>query len=245
MPEDLVTVLEPAIAELREPAAPREKALRWFELVLVLAVAFGGALFNSLFLLWTRSWAAVPPGDLRWIWMISQEALALLLLGYVLHRRGKQIADLGMKWSAGEVVRGLLVAVAGYTAYWGGAMLLYLVQRAMMHGPGARPTSNTQLFGHASWMMFAAMLLNPFFEELIVRAYLMTEVRELTGSGTTAVGLSWALQTSYHLYYGWTGALGLGFLFLTFSVYYAKTRRATPVIVAHGLFDLLAFLQLR
>jgi len=52
-------------------------------------------------------------------------------------------------------------------------------------------------------------LLNPFFEELIVRAYLMTEIMDLTGSAMLAIATSVLLQASYHLYYGWFGALAL------------------------------------
>jgi len=93
-------------------------------------------------------------------------------------------------------------------------------------------------------MAIPVFLLNPFFEELIVRAYLMTEIGELTGSWILAAGLSTALQFSYHLYYGWEGALSLSFQFLVFSIYYANTRRAIPVILAHGFFDVIALLRL-
>jgi hypothetical protein len=72
----------------------------------------------------------------------------------------------------------------------------------------------------------------------------MTEIRELTGSTVLAAGLSIALQTSYHLYYGWQGALTLGFVFTAFAIYYAITRKATPVILAHGTFDLFSLLRL-
>ena len=88
------------------------------------------------------------------------------------------------------------------------------------------------------------MLLNPFFEELIVRAYLMTEIRELTGSAWLAGAASVALQTAYHLYYGWERALSLGFLFLAFSIYYATRRKATPIVVAHGIFDIWGLVRL-
>ncbi len=87
-------------------------------------------------------------------------------------------------------------------------------------------------------------LLNPFFEELIVRAYLMTEVRALTGSWMLATALSVVVQFSYHLYYGWEGAIALSFLFLVFSIYYARTQRATPIIVAHGIFDIWGLVRM-
>ena len=60
-------------------------------------------------------------------------------------------------------------------------------------------------------------LLNPFFEELTVRAYLMSEVQDLTGSMNLAAFLSVVVQFSYHLYYGWTGAIALSFQFLIFG----------------------------
>jgi membrane protease YdiL (CAAX protease family) len=87
-------------------------------------------------------------------------------------------------------------------------------------------------------------LLNPFFEELIVRAYLMTEVMELTGSSTLAVALSVGVQFSYHLYYGWVGAISLSFFFLVFALYYVRSSCALPVIVAHGFVDVYALLRL-
>jgi membrane protease YdiL (CAAX protease family) len=88
------------------------------------------------------------------------------------------------------------------------------------------------------------VLLNPIFEELIVRSYLMTEIIDLTGSVTLAVALSLAVQVSYHLYYGWWGALSLAFQFLVFALYYARWRRALPIIIAHGMFDLVGFVYL-
>jgi len=87
-------------------------------------------------------------------------------------------------------------------------------------------------------------LLNPFFEELIVRAYLMTEVLDLTGSATLAVFLSVGIQTSYHLYYGWERALSLSFGFLILALYYLRKRQAFPLITAHAVNDVLGILRL-
>ena len=72
----------------------------------------------------------------------------------------------------------------------------------------------------------------------------MTEVKALTGSWILSAALSIALQSSYHLYYGWLGAITLSFQFLAFAIYYARTQRATPIIVAHGFFDIIALIRL-
>ena len=92
-------------------------------------------------------------------------------------------------------------------------------------------------------LLFA--VVNPFFEELIVRAFLISEATLLTGSSGLAVILSVLLQTSYHLYQGIPNAVGDGLVFLVFSVYYAKTRRLWPVIFAHLWLDLFAVIFYR
>jgi membrane protease YdiL (CAAX protease family) len=86
------------------------------------------------------------------------------------------------------------------------------------------------------------MLINPFFEELIVRGYLMTEVKYLTRSSLIAIVVSTVLQTSYHLYQGVPLALSEGMMFLTYSIFYAKTNRIGPVVMAHLLADVFAIL---
>jgi membrane protease YdiL (CAAX protease family) len=109
---------------------------------------------------------------------------------------------------------------------------------------GAGSTAK-DVFGHPPVVMgIAFCLLNPFFEELVVRAYLMTEVTALTGSTIWAVILSVVVQFSYHLYYGWAGAISLSFQFLVFALYYAHSRRALPVVLAHGFFDVYGMLRL-
>ena len=106
-------------------------------------------------------------------------------------------------------------------------------------GPDAR-----RFFANPSMAALPFMILNPFFEELIVRAYLMTEISELTGSTLLAVMISVLVQTSYHLYYGLMGALSVAFIFLVFAIYYARSKRALPIVVAHELFDLIGFIHL-
>jgi Type II CAAX prenyl endopeptidase Rce1-like len=59
--------------------------------------------------------------------------------------------------------------------------------------------------------------VNPFYEELIVRAYLMTELLDFTASPLLAIFASVAVQFSCHLYYGWLIGTGLSAGFLVFS----------------------------
>lgn len=98
--------------------------------------------------------------------------------------------------------------------------------------------------GHPTLAIVPLMLINPLFEELIVRAYLMTAVKELTGSSTLAVGLSTFIQFVYHLYYGWVTAIALGVQFLFLSIYFAVFGRATALVVAHEIYDIIPILRI-
>lgn len=220
-----------------------EKRRRWFELCLVLLVSYGSPILNSLYLLVSGPVAMPHISSLRWSIGIVQEMAALLLLGYVLSRRGHGFKSLGLRWSFRDAGIGVLVFGLSVFAYVVGASIVQVVHfwaySTVVHGHTAQ-----DFFASPSLVFIPFSLLNPFFEELIARAYLMTEVVELTRSRSLAVILSVGLQFSYHLYYGWIGATSLAFVFLAFALYYVYARRALPVIVAHAFFDIIAFLRL-
>lgn len=240
---DPSAVANPALPELDVVKLPgASKRLRWFEVSLILVISFGGPLINAIYILHFGPAAAPHSSNARWLAATVQEAACLLLLGYILRRRGLGFKDLGFRWSIRDFGVGLLVAVASVVSYAIGYSLFNSLHLATFGPTGARSAS--VFFSHPGAMFILFSLLNPFFEELIVRAYLMTEVAELTGSTTLAVFLSVAVQSSYHLYYGWLGALALACMFLVFSLYYARWRQALPIIVAHGFFDINSLIRL-
>jgi hypothetical protein len=221
----------------------KERRQRWFEVCLVMLVACGGYVFIALYLLINGPRAASQLSSFRAAGGIMQEVTALLVLGYVLSRRGLGFANLGLRWSLSDVGMGLLVTAVSYAAYTMGNTLVQTVHH-LMYGSWASGPTAKDFFAHPTVVAIPMILLNPFFEELIVRAYLMTEVIELTGSSMRAVAVSVVVQFSYHLYYGWGGAISLAFFFLPLALYYARSRRALPVIVAHGLLDVYALIRL-
>jgi uncharacterized protein len=242
MPDASTTEGDTPLSDTPTAYGGEQKGLRWFEICLVLVVAFGGYFLTSLNVLEHGASGLPYPQNGRWIIGFFQELTGLCLLGYVLLRRGIRFRQLGLRWSFREVGAGLLVAAASYLIYTVGYSIIHAIYRGIFPSAASAVTLH-DVFAHPTIAAIPLFLLNPFFEELIVRAYLMTEVRELTGSWVAAAAISVAVQTSYHLYYGWEGALSLAFQFLVFAVYYATTRRITPVIVAHGIFDFVGLLQ--
>jgi membrane protease YdiL (CAAX protease family) len=237
------TAIDIASAHVQAEVPASERRQRWFEVCLVLLAACGSSFMNALFILRNGPIAVPHNSNERWLIGIFQEVIALLLLGYVLSRRSLRFKDLGLRWRLRDAGVGLLVAGISYAAYVLGSMLVHLVHYAM-YGVLAKSLSGKDFFAHPSVASIPFALLNPFFEELIVRAYLMTEILDLTRSSILAIAVSVAVQFSYHLYYGWTGAISLSFQFLIFAVYYARSRRILPIIVAHGLFDIYGLVRL-
>jgi membrane protease YdiL (CAAX protease family) len=162
------------------------------------------------------------------------ETAALGLLWYVLMRRSRSFADLGFSWAKKDLGRSILLWISGTLAYSVVYGAIYLAGLTLTNHSIASGRVNHLLFsGGVSFMTIAFSCLNPFFEELIVRAYVMTELRQLMDSTSKAVILSTILQMSYHFYQGAPMAFAEGAMFLVFSIYYAKTNRITPIILAH------------
>jgi membrane protease YdiL (CAAX protease family) len=174
---------------------------------------------------------------------LIEEASALFLLWYVMGRQGKTRRDIGWNPQLADLSRALglflLVIVAGWFVYYG---VQYLYYAHSGHYLAARSLYSMLGFG-VSALSIAYACLNPFCEELIVRAYTITEVLSLGGTRKLAVVTSVVVQLSYHLYQGWVNVLWLTPIFLVVSIYYVRTRRIVPVILVHLAMDLWPLLR--
>jgi uncharacterized protein len=243
MPNELEVACVDEPLELKPLRTVREIRLRWFELALVLLICVGDALYSSVRVLNGGANPFPLADQWRWAYGACRELICLFLLGYVLSRRKIGFKDLGLRWSLRDVGIGLILAVVAYLVYWVGSIPVYLIHHAIFPA-AAKVLSPSSIFGHPSFLAIPYFLLSPFFEEMIVRAYLMTEVGELTGSWVLAAAASVLVQFSYHLYYGWVGAICVSFQFLVFAIYYARRRKTTPIVVAHGVFDIIGLIRM-
>lgn len=179
----------------------------------------------------------------RLVGALITEATSLMVLWYVMSRQSKTWKNIGWKPEFADVPRALGLLIAASVATY---LLLVPVQYSYRAYSGhfLAPKSFTSMFGFGiSSLSIAFICLNPFFEELIVRAYTISEVMNLGGNRGLAVFVSVIVQISYHLYQGVEGVLALTVIFTAFSIYYVRTRRIVPVILAHLCLDLLAMLR--
>ncbi|ABF40944.1 Abortive infection protein [Candidatus Koribacter versatilis Ellin345] len=231
---------QPAEASQTEaPGAAAHSKVRWLELGLVLLVTILPSIVSSVFTLHVGK-PIEGVSSARYVLGWLHQAGGLCLLGYVLHRSGRGFQSIGLHFAVRGVGVGLLVLLWAY--------LLNVVVRISISpvikslaGIGFAHRDMSGLFTIASpGILVIYLLVNAWYEELIARAYFMTELTALTGSAWLAVVLSTIVQASYHLYQGWYNAFSVGLIFFAYSLYYAKTRNIFPVIVAHTLQDLVA-----
>ncbi|GAP58205.1 conserved hypothetical protein [Arthrobacter sp. Hiyo1] len=78
-------------------------------------------------------------------------------------------------------------------------------------------------------------------EEVIVVGYLLDRFGKFGWSTTLAIVLSALLRGSYHLYQGFGPFIGNAVMGLVFGWIYTKTKRVMPLVVAHALLDIVAF----
>lgn len=82
---------------------------------------------------------------------------------------------------------------------------------------------------------------NAVLEEVVVVGYLITRLKALDWRLPAIVATSALLRGSYHLYQGFGGFVGNAVMGVLFALFFLRTRRVTPLIVAHSLLDIAAF----
>jgi membrane protease YdiL (CAAX protease family) len=78
-------------------------------------------------------------------------------------------------------------------------------------------------------------------EEVIVVGYLLDRLGKFGWSVPLAIFASSMLRGSYHLYQGFGPFIGNAVMGVVFAWIYTKTRRVMPLVIAHALLDIVAF----
>ena len=90
-------------------------------------------------------------------------------------------------------------------------------------------------------VLILSAIQNAVLEEVVVVGYLVTRLRDLGLRSWAVVLVSAVLRGSYHLYQGFGAFLGNAVMGVVFALFFIRTRRVRPLIVAHSLLDVVAF----
>lgn len=204
------------------------------EFVFVLVLAFAWPVLGSL----TAVAYPQPPTPIDGAGLasiLSLEIPVLAVLAVFLSLRGWNLARLGPAPAKTDLPLGLALAVLT-------AMLFWLLQAlALAFGLSLPPVDEAvPVASDIGWpMRLAASAVNGFYEEALVCGYLITAMRERR-SLWTAIHLSTAIRTAYHLYQGSVGVISIVPMGLLYAWLYARTGRLWPLVVAHIVLDVWA-----
>ncbi len=90
-------------------------------------------------------------------------------------------------------------------------------------------------------MVLLMAVVNGTFEEVFLLGFLMRGLKERGLS--IALGTMMLVRVSYHLYQGPLGACYVFGVGLVFGLFYARTGRLWPAVLAHMMWDVVPFLR--
>jgi membrane protease YdiL (CAAX protease family) len=170
----------------------------------------------------------------------SVRVLPVMLVAHLLARAGSSMRELGFDTTRlrRDALIGAGLAVLALAASIGAA--------AAARGVGLpfRPILPVNADAHLSalFLFLLGSATAAIGEEVVVNAYLITRLEQLGWSSRSALLVSTAVRATYHLYQGLggfvnniVGGLVAGWLF-------QRSRRIMPIVIAHFLFDLIAYL---
>ncbi|WP_149179824.1 type II CAAX endopeptidase family protein [Streptomyces sp. TRM49041] len=172
------------------------------------------------------------------LFYIATALVPVVLVAHLLLREGAGMRAIGFDRRAPwpDLGRGALVAAAiGSTG-----LAFYLVAR----GIGVNLTVVPEALPGEWWkypVLILSAIQNSVVEEVIVVGYLLRRLGQLGWSPMAALAASSVLRGSYHLYQGIGGFIGNMAMGVVFVLLYRRWGRVGPLVVAHALLDIVAF----
>lgn len=188
--------------------------------------------------------ASAAPGrpwlDLAWqLFGIASALVPVALVAHLLVREGQSgLRTLGFDrtrpWP--DLGRGAAIAaVIGSTG-----IAFYLLARGLGFNLTVVPEALPDVWWKYPVLIMSA-LQNAILEEVIVVGYLLRRLGQLGWSPGNALTASAVLRGSYHLYQGVGGFIGNMVMGVVFVHLYRRWGRVGPLVVAHSLLDIGAF----
>ncbi|MEE1942057.1 CPBP family intramembrane glutamic endopeptidase [Streptomyces sp. TRM 70361] len=183
--------------------------------------------------------------DLVWqLFGIATALVPVLLVAHLLTREGP--GGLG-----GPGLRGIGFDLRrpGFDLGWGAVvaagiggsgLLLYLGAREAGFNLTVVPESLPEVWWKIP-VLIASAVQNSVVEEVIVVGYLLRRLDQLGWSPVAALAASSLLRGSYHLYQGIGGFVGNVVMGVVFVWLYRRWGRVGPLVAAHALIDIVAF----
>jgi membrane protease YdiL (CAAX protease family) len=177
--------------------------------------------------------------DLAWqLFGIATALVPVALVAHLLIREGASLRVIGFDRTRprSDLGRGVLIAAGIGSA----GLAFYLLARAAGFNLTVVPESLPAVWWKYPILILSA-LQNSVVEEVIVVGYLLRRLGQLGWTPMAALVASSVLRGSYHLYQGIGGFIGNMVMGVVFVLLYRRWGRVGPLVVAHALLDIGAF----
>ncbi len=227
--------------------APSTRMYLFLEIVFVLCVFYLFRVLSSIHAFIESSMnetVYVYQSDELANWLVFRFIAVLTFMAPILFLHGlshKPQSTTSKYWVISILIGILLGGICGFSAYG----LSYLANEPyfeqMAKWPRVDRLGLLKAFSSNIWFAFA-LVANSAAEELVARAYMIDRLEKLIGKTWIAVLISAVLFGSYHIHQGMMiGFLGATLTGIVFGIYFARTRKLFPLIVAHSIYSLIYF----
>jgi membrane protease YdiL (CAAX protease family) len=163
----------------------------------------------------------------------------VVLALYLIAREGESPSVIGLdgKRPVQDLLRGAIVA-----AVIGGFGLGWVI--AAFH-LGFNLNVVAESLPNVWWripVLILSAVQNGLLEEVLVIGFLLRRLDQLGFRNSRAIAISATLRGSYHLYQGFGGFIGNAVMGVIFGILYRRWGRVTPLVIAHTLIDMGAFI---
>lgn len=244
------------ILDVPTPASALSRTRPGVEILLVLGVSLGQSAVYSILSIIEKLTREVPLNqqttsmntsatpDRPWLDLAYQVAgiafplIPALLALYLLSLTGER-ASIGfdLRRPRFDLTRGLgLAALIGIPG-----LGLYFAARALGLNTNVAPANLAENWWTVP-VLIGFALMNGVLEEVVMIGFFFSRARLLGWAPWVIVVVSAVVRGAYHLYQGFGGFVGNLVMGLVFGLVYLRIKRLGPLVVAHVLLDLVAFL---
>ena len=159
--------------------------------------------------------------------LLTYEILTLCLVFLFLKARGWKIKDFNLDISLNLIGAGVVIFAIDY-------ILVQIIATILIR---LNIIIYPQLTCSLSILeILAVSIINPIFEEIIVIGYVFKALEEKY-RGWLIIIISTLIRLSYHTYQGSIIIAGILPMGILFSLFYWRSKKLFPLIIAHGLLD--------
>lgn len=208
------------------------------EFAIVVVLVFGWFIFSSLHSYFLGHWV-VRTSNAGKLHLIAFELVVMAVAGAFLYARGWTLERIGLRITLKDTAIGVGMGVGLFLfihGVWYAASTVAPTLTRAAHS--VRADASQMSLG----VIIAVLVVNSVYEEVFASGYVVTFLKDRFGA-TLAVNASVFIRLLYHLYQGVGAVLSIVPIGLVFAIWYVRTRRLWPLIVAHACLNVPVYLR--